>query len=774
VSSTTSSSIFVASTASFRFSLPRALLAWFLVWLALVVWRFEIIASPPYWDAAMGMFLEANFLVETNFDYHRLWYHEKQFTEGGAAVYLISLLPTLYALLLKTFTDPRTTFVIGHLLNLACGALLLVLLYQLLAPRASGRGAALACLAVVTTPLFNVQLDLLGMDLPMATAGLACLALLQQHRYFTAALAAALGFLIKVSAGLLAAVGAAWLAAQILADLRSSPTVQRQRFLGLGTFLLLLGAEIAILTWKNHLPLGQRENWEPDLDSGWDSLLMLRLWCPDVVALFTAALLLTLLALLVRLSSSRPRSPQALYSFAQQLVRGESASLFAWLILVGTTGILAVIYTIPRYLTLPLPFLYLVLTELLWRRPSWRTPAALLYSAIILFNLTNLHGRWFPPLTDEGRTGALLERSREYLDDHRDNIAAIDAILAHPDRGPVLAGSPLAQFLSLPCLGYVPTPVAGYAVNSYTSSAMQPLVELFRQPPPQVTYVRLTNRFNAVAAATLPTPASGDAVLYESTQPSPLVVFTARVPAQIQNAEQRAAWYRQQLQPGRPFLERAQQLLTHGNVDVRELYLRAIEANPDDADTRFRLAEMSAQLRDWDQAYRQYRHLAERYPNQVEFTLGWARAALALNQAAEVIEPLRRILRLAPQRAAVQQLLGSALVATMQPEPAIPHLSTALRLEPTLTEAHHDLVRAHLTLGAPDAARAALLQWARLAPDNDVRREILAFVRAENPPGPLHQSLPELSQLWAAAGATDLAAEAKQATPAANPPPQAD
>jgi tetratricopeptide (TPR) repeat protein len=711
----------------------------------------------------MGMFLEANFLVDTSFDYQRLWYHEKQFSEGGSAVYLISLLPTLYALLLHTFNDPRITFLVGHLLNLAWGALLLILLYRLLVSRAGPRGAALACLAVATTPLFNVQLDLLGMDLPMATAGLACLSLLLQQRYYLAALAAALAFLIKVSGGLLAAVGVAWLMAQILADLNASPRVQRHRFLGLGCFWLLLAGEIVILTWKNQLPLGQREYWEPDLGNGWDSLLMVRLWCPDVVILFLVAILLTGVALLIQLAITRPRTLGQWQALVRQLVGGESASLYAWLILIGTTGILSVIYTIPRYLTLPLPFLYLVLTELLWRRAALRTPVALLYSAIILFNLTNLHGRWYPEIAAEGRTGALLERSREYLADHHDNIATVHAILALSEPPPVVAGNPFAQFLSLPRLGYVPSPVAGYALNSFSSPTMRPLIELFHELPTQVVYVRLLNRFNEVAAGTIPEPAADDTILFDSPHPSPLQAFVARVPDSLADVSQQAAWYRQQLEPGQRYLERAQQFLARGDFDIRELYRRALEADPENADARFRLAEMAAQLHDWPEAWANYEILMHAYPQQIEFSLGWARSALHLNRSAEVIEPLRRLLRSAPQRADAQQLLGSALVAQSQPETALPHLQTALRLDPQLSDAHRDLVRAQLALNAAEAAQIALLQWARQAPDDPTRRQILELVQTTDHTSPLRQTLPELAHIWTKLGATEPARQAQQA-----------
>jgi hypothetical protein len=55
---------------------------------ALAVARWDIIDSPPYYDFALGLFTEANYLVETDFDYYRLRYFEKVGNDGGPRVYM--------------------------------------------------------------------------------------------------------------------------------------------------------------------------------------------------------------------------------------------------------------------------------------------------------------------------------------------------------------------------------------------------------------------------------------------------------------------------------------------------------------------------------------------------------------------------------------------------------------------------------------------------------------------------------------------------------------
>ena len=62
-----------------------------------------ILSLPPYEDQAAGLWAEATYLIETDFDYQRLRTEEPQFVDGvgGRRSYLINLQPTLVALCLK-------------------------------------------------------------------------------------------------------------------------------------------------------------------------------------------------------------------------------------------------------------------------------------------------------------------------------------------------------------------------------------------------------------------------------------------------------------------------------------------------------------------------------------------------------------------------------------------------------------------------------------------------------------------------------------------------
>jgi len=100
--------------------------AWLVITIGLTVWRFEVIDSPPYWDFGQGLWHEANYLAETNFDYQRLWYEEKRIWEGGADCYRTSILPTVVAVLMKIGPPPFAQIAF-HLLTFACTAAILLL-----------------------------------------------------------------------------------------------------------------------------------------------------------------------------------------------------------------------------------------------------------------------------------------------------------------------------------------------------------------------------------------------------------------------------------------------------------------------------------------------------------------------------------------------------------------------------------------------------------------------------------------------------------------------
>ena len=75
------------------------------VFLLLLVVRWEIVDSPPFFDYALGLWREAEFLARTNFNYYSLRYECAIgiSEEGGPRCYLITVVPGLTAVLMRLF-----------------------------------------------------------------------------------------------------------------------------------------------------------------------------------------------------------------------------------------------------------------------------------------------------------------------------------------------------------------------------------------------------------------------------------------------------------------------------------------------------------------------------------------------------------------------------------------------------------------------------------------------------------------------------------------------
>jgi len=106
-------------------------------------------------------------------------------------------------------------------MSIGFATLLVVAIIELLRPSFGTTIAALAAAAVVTMPLVTVQIDIVGMDLMMASATLVCLAALVRGRWWLATLAACGAYALKATGAiatvtviafvaLSVAVGVAW------------------------------------------------------------------------------------------------------------------------------------------------------------------------------------------------------------------------------------------------------------------------------------------------------------------------------------------------------------------------------------------------------------------------------------------------------------------------------------------------------------------------------------------------------------------------------------
>lgn len=662
------------------------------VWLALCLWRFAIIASPPYWDSAMGLFVEAEFLARSNFDYGALANDQRRFIEGGSAVYIVSVMPTLLAAAMKVLPSTEAVLVAGHLFNFAVAASLLLLLYAILRQHVARVPSLLVCGALATTPLLAAQIDMIGMDLPMTLLGLAVLWFVLRGQYAWAGLASLASFLVKISGGVTTAALIVYFGLLIALGLGATPARERRRrWVGLGTALVVLGLELLIVDWTIGLPHSEVEKYEKNTAEGMMSLGQVVASSPDLIVVGGIGLAVVVVSLAIDLAGiwrSTPAVPAiapvdraggrasetrwsrmwgwiATYATpaVPAIARGWRAvsdtieahrlSLFCWIAICGTLAVLAQIYTIPRYLTLPLALLWASLALLTFGRWHWRRAGSVVVAAVIAFNVLNLGGRFYPPIDRadrfDARTGALLERSLEYLDDHRQNIALAQTLEEQPATTAIVTANPFVHFLSMPALGYVSEPLHGYSVNTYTTPMFKPIHELRKDPPQELIFVWAANRFVPIAQCAMPSPQPDDLVLYPRTgRATSLAAFEKRLPPGL-SAEERKRWQQDLLWPGSDVLKQADELAASGNIDgALVMYQKAVQLEPLRFEARAKLAALLARENKTDAALEQYDFILDQWSDDLPVLAAMADVLTAAGRFDEAEGRLAQMMEKAP------------------------------------------------------------------------------------------------------------------------------
>ena len=664
-------------------SAARAALAFLLAWGALVAWRHEVLPLPPYYETAMGLFREADFLVDTHFDYERLRSREPPSNEGGAHSYVVSALPTLLALLMMVSPTPITTSVVAHLFSFAAAAVMVVALVWLVARRSNPwYGAAIAA-AVITTPLVITQVELIGMDVPMAACVLLGVAAVVEARYALAALACLSAFFMK-STGLIASVAiilylaSAWSTSRLAKGNHcavDSIRVGRHGLL-LGAFwnILALLAGVGIYAWggihSRLMRVGFADDW---IAHAWRV-------CPDLLVLAIVTVLLGFTTLGRRLWQARQAGVPWL-AIARDWLFCDAALPLALLLVIGDLAAMrlyARVFVI-RYVLLAVPFLYLLLATIVYR-PRLGRWNLVLPVALVALNVYNADGRLFPDAGGHVRHCAPLERSREYLEDHRSQIAAMRALAAQDDAVPVLAGYPFSHYLSFPRLGYVEKPLSGYATMPIVVPTFRSVYQLLRDQPRRLVLISVDNPSHRVGSVYTPPPAPGDHVLYDDHQASPLVIYEKDLSQKAAQAGELENWYLVNLWgggierlPPAVWQVRAKELVAVGRSDLAiRLLERRGAAVPDDLASRIQLGQLY----------------------------------LRAGRGAEAAQIARNLLDAAQSRKVEAAfighghlLLGLTLLQQRQLDAAHVEFEAALRIDPTLHDARVNLGVSDLLTG---------------------------------------------------------------------------
>ena len=169
------------------------------VFLFLLLFRYQAITYPPYWDSILGIFHEAVWLAEHNFDYIKLAKEQPSYLEGGARVYFWTVFPGIQAILMKITPSPTAHFVVSHLLTYLLAAGLAMYFFKCCHRTLSVGQSALITIALVTCPLFLSQAYAINMEVMVIFFCMLGLWLCLQDRVLSAVCVLVLAFYTKSS-----------------------------------------------------------------------------------------------------------------------------------------------------------------------------------------------------------------------------------------------------------------------------------------------------------------------------------------------------------------------------------------------------------------------------------------------------------------------------------------------------------------------------------------------------------------------------------------------
>jgi Tfp pilus assembly protein PilF len=742
------------------------LIAWLLLWLLISLWRVTVVTSPPYCDFALGLFVEANWLVDNDFDYWKLRHEEKAGNDGGPRVYMTSALPTLLALLMKTGLSTTGVMVVSHLITFAMAAALLVMVFAMLRPFVGRLAALLACAATMTTPLFGVQIEMIGLDLPMATLAVAAALAALRGRFTWAAILSTAAFLMKNTGLVATAALFAFLLVQVLvAPSDGRLAAWRRHRGGVVALTLALVAQTLIFRWGN---TGERLTDRATMPFQYVNFSHVLGICPDLVLLTLIFLVVGLFAALFFIRSNwrrereKPLATRA-WTLLRQALVARPLLLLAWLMVIALALAIALIvgFPVPRYFTLGVPFIYVIAAIMLFGWRPLRPLATGLSLAWIGLNVANAHGRFFPSIDRWQRNGPTLERSFEYRADHHAIIAAMREIEKSCRGQAIVTGQPFAFYLEYPRLGYVDQPLTGYVMNPYTGRRFANVSRLFVDHPRELVFVYVDNIYYGLSQITIGPPKPGDEVLYIDKAASPLVVYRRRLPDSAKTVQDVELWYLRNLwfddsldrRESLSLATRAAVLQAHGFPGQAVALLRlGIEARPGDTSSRLELARMLLTGGQTDEAMMHALEAAWLDPNSAEayYLLGFGRAqqgdfvkaaaelqrALLLDpnhlsarfrlaqvrlqqgSANDAIEDLLLLLLREPDHLPARLQLAAAYLRQERYDEAISEIDKVLARDATLADAYVQRAEVRLKQGQPNDAFQDFAKALQLAPAN--------------------------------------------------------
>lgn len=594
--------------------LPRrkaSLLAGLGVFTLVLLCRHEVLTSPPYWDPAIGLWTEAAVIRRSGFDLWNHWLHGQTTLSGGETTYRFSLLPPFVGLLMAAPT-PTGSFVMYHLLTFACASVVAVLLYRLLAPAAGRWVAMLTVAALLTSPIFSTQIDMLGMEIPLALVTLLTASFVSGHRYAAAIAVALGGMLVKAtSVVLLLALFCQLVLLGLFAYRGAEPPLKQRIRTGFFTCLPAL-----VLAWLMMASDADR------LAHPKPAVFVLALvWFPDLSVMTSVGLGFFLIWYLRPTWGRREDASRFSWRGAiGERTRAEPLLLFSAIAVAGTFVSFVFAHPLPRYVTFVMPLMFLLLLAFLGLRyrvrfvrdrnsyeprdsvphPALPVVSSAILGALIVYQLGNWNGDLYPsadriawityhqPSDALRRDGSILERSHAYLADHNANIALFRRFSKLWDGAPVFVGFPFCSFVTLPELGYVETAMNGYLTNGYhlTRGGLEDAARAVEDSPPVAWFVYSRNPlYQHLCRFYVPPPSDAEATVCRDELDPPVIIYR-KVLTDADLAHGLRNWYLRHLGPHPEALKHypiefhnrdwavVQALDRIGRVDLRNAYIQ--------------------------------------------------------------------------------------------------------------------------------------------------------------------------------------------------------
>ena len=418
---------------------------------ALLLANAGALTAPPYWDAIVGLFNQAIWLEQHDFDWVGLW-NSPGYAQGGPRIRPLNGVAVLIAGLYSVLSPPQVFFVL-HLLTIAAAAGTAVLFFRILSGFIPARHAALWCLAAALNPVFSGQTAALYLEVPLALANAVVVFLIVKRRYGLATLWGIPCIFIKASFALTSLAIFTWLIVLALIQERQlfvGPHRRRQLAL-----LLLPLIHLPLLAFA--LPKGD----VMQLRGLAEIFAYAKLMMPDQMLLLGLTLVCSG-ALAIQLLRRRPPLPapseRSLFVLLALIVWGFWASF--WISM----------NPLVRYSAAYI-FPLMALCGLSTLRLFGSRASLILASIVVLFGVANQHGGMLPELKGpRARSGDYLERSREYLIDQQAMADLCRALETQYAGRSIVAKYPLVQMLSMPELGYVSAPLPDVRAAGLTPS----------------------------------------------------------------------------------------------------------------------------------------------------------------------------------------------------------------------------------------------------------------------------------------------------------------